>query len=86
MSYAINLKKGENIVLSKGLAKTRVGLGWDPNTSLSKHDYDLDAVALLLNGKDKLATHENFIYFNNLNSKCGSVLHQGDSLTGEGEG
>ena len=35
---------------------------------------------------DKFVENKDLIYFGNLKSKCGSVEHTGDNLTGEGDG
>ena len=35
---------------------------------------------------DKLQNKDDLIYFGNLKSKCGGVIHTGDNLTGEGDG
>jgi len=84
---SINLIKGQNINLSKeaaGLVIASLGLGWDAVASGKK--IDLDASALILNEQDKLAQEKNFVYFRNLKSPDGSVVHSGDNLTGEGDG
>lgn len=48
-------------------------------------DIDCDASAVLLvNGK--FETTEDTVYFGNLKHNSKSVIHQGDNLTGEGEG
>lgn len=84
---AISLTKGQKVDLTKthpGLTLIAVGLGWDVNAG-SGDKFDLDAVAIMLrNGK--FADTKDLIYFNNLNSTCGSVKHSGDNLTGAGDG
>jgi stress response protein SCP2 len=46
---------------------------------------DCDASAILLqNGK--LVDKSDVVYFANLRHKSGTIIHQGDNLTGEGEG
>ncbi len=83
-----------------GLAKIMVGLGWDQAKQSSgkkgilggllgksgSEEIDCDASVFLLGANDKFEAKENLIYFGNLTSKCGNVVHQGDNLTGEGEG
>lgn len=97
---AISLQKGQKVDLTKGnpgLSKIMVGLGWDPVKQQSKGllgslfgakdaDIDCDASVLMLNENDKLSSNSDLIYFGNLRSKCGSILHTGDNLTGEGDG
>ena len=47
---------------------------------------DCDASAILLDQNGKLTAKDRLIYFGNLKSRCGSVAHTGDNLTGAGEG
>lgn len=96
---AITLEKGQRIDLTKGkagLTNILVGLGWDPVSQgggfLGKlfgggggADVDCDASVLMLKN-DKFTENKDLIYFGNLKSKCGSVEHTGDNLTGEGDG
>ncbi|MEV4439142.1 TerD family protein [Streptomyces sp. NPDC049577] len=84
----VSLSKGGNVSLTKAapnLTAVVVGLGWDARTTTGT-DFDLDASALLTNDQGKVANDQNFVFFNNLKSPDGSVEHQGDNLTGEGEG
>ncbi len=85
---AISLQKGGNVSLSKeapGLAKLRFGLGWDAR-STDGSAFDLDASALVVGENGKVLDDKHFIFFNNLSDPAGSVVHQGDNLTGQGEG
>ena len=105
---AINLQKGQTINLEKDLydlSSVTIGLGWDVKeqkkgifSSLfggekKEADYDLDAIAFLLdaNGKvanmgDRRLVGGDVIFFNNLRHSSGNIWHTGDNLTGEGEG
>ncbi|MBG6221667.1 MULTISPECIES: TerD family protein [unclassified Janthinobacterium] len=85
---AISLQKGGNVNLSKeapNLKKIIVGLGWDPR-STDGATFDLDGSAFLLKTDGKVRGDSDFIFYNNLKSTDGSVLHTGDNTTGEGEG
>jgi tellurium resistance protein TerD len=85
---AVSLSKGGNVNLSKeapGLTKVALGLGWD-NRATDGADFDLDAVAFLVDASGKVTEDADFIFYNNLKSKCGSVQHMGDNTTGEGDG
>ena len=85
---AINLTKGGNVSLTSeapGLAVTHVGLGWDAQSS-NGEEYDLDASVIMVGADGKGLSADHFIYFNNLKSPDGSVVHTGDNLTGEGDG
>ncbi|MGY1784702.1 TerD family protein [Geodermatophilus sp. SYSU D00698] len=83
------LAKGGNVSLSKeapGLRAVNVGLGWDVNT-FSNFEYDLDASAIMLDASGRVTPDDSgFVFYNNLRSPDGSVLHTGDNLTGEGDG
>ncbi|CAM4095701.1 TerD family protein [Psychrobacter arenosus] len=85
---AISLTKGGNVNLSKeapGLTNMTIGLGWDPRAT-DGQDFDLDAIAFLLDESGKVRNDSDFIFFNNLKSGDGSVEHTGDNRTGEGDG
>ena len=85
---AISLTKGGNVNLSKeapNLTQMAIGLGWNPR-STDGQAFDLDAIAFLLNDSGKVRTDADFIFFNNLKSADGSVMHIGDNRTGEGDG
>lgn len=86
---AISLQKGQKVDLTKGnpgLTKIMVGLGWDTNKYDGGHDFDLDAAAFLTDESGKVTSDLDFVFYNNLKHQSGSVEHQGDNLTGEGEG
>ena len=86
---SVVLTKGGNVSLSKeapGLRAVNVGLGWDVAT-FSAAEYDLDASAIMVDANGRVTPgDEGFVFFNNLRSPDGSVVHTGDNLTGEGEG
>ncbi|MFT6806411.1 MAG: tellurium resistance protein TerD [Glaciecola sp.] len=84
----VSLTKGGNVSLEKvapGMTKMLAGLGWDCRAT-DGADFDLDASVFLLGENGKVIDDKSFIFYNNLKSVCGSVLHTGDNLTGEGEG
>jgi len=81
---AINLQKGQREVLNTG--SFIVGLGWDTNESSMGQDFDLDASIFILGENKKLISDQHFIFYNNLASADGAVVHTGDNLTGEGDG
>ncbi|MGZ4574926.1 MAG: TerD family protein [Mycobacteriaceae bacterium] len=87
---SVILSKGGNVSLTKeagsaGLAAVVVGLGWDVRTTTGV-DYDLDASALLCGANGKVLSDDHFVFYNNLTSPDGTVVHTGDNRTGEGEG
>lgn len=94
----INLQKGQKIDLTKGgggLRQVMVGLGWDEAQQRGgffapkPQPIDCDASAILCGANGKLIsnnTDESVVYFGNLRHYSGAVVHQGDNLTGEGDG
>ncbi|MCT4592853.1 MAG: TerD family protein [Anaeromicrobium sp.] len=98
---AVSLKKGQRVDLTKndpGLSKLMIGLGWDPVKSGGKGlmgglfgggsapNIDCDASVLMLDENGKIRDKKDIVYFANLKSKCGAVIHSGDNLTGDGDG
>lgn len=103
---AINLQKGQTINLEKSqydLSQVTIGLGWDVRKksggflgglfgSGDGGDYDLDAIAFLLNENGKVSNlgaklvGGDVIFFNNLKHPSGNIWLTGDNLTGDGDG
>ncbi len=84
----VSLSKGGNVSLTKeapGLTNIVVGLGWDVRSTTGA-DFDLDASAIACRSDGKVLSDGHFVFFNNLKSPDGAIEHQGDNLTGEGEG
>lgn len=85
---AITLGKGANISLAKvapGMTHAGVGLGWDPRRT-DGAPFDLDASAIIVDESGKALSDAHFVFYNNLQDPAGAVVHQGDNLTGEGDG
>ena len=85
----VSLQKGQKVSLTKdnpGLKKVVVGLGWDVNAFDTGGDFDLDAAAFLLNDTGRVGSSSDFVFYGNLSHPSGSVMHQGDNLTGVGDG
>lgn len=85
---AITLEKKKPISLAKekpGLRHIVAGLGWDEATINGKK-VDCDVSVFMLGSNGKLPEDEFFIFYNNLKSPDGSVVHLGDSRGGEGDG
>jgi len=81
---AINLQKGQRETINA--PKFTIGLGWDTNLSSTGSAFDLDASAFVLGENKKLLSDQHFIFFNNLKSPSGAIIHTGDNLTGDGDG
>ena len=85
---AISLQKGGNVNLSKeapSLKKLVIGLGWDPRAT-DGAAFDIDGSVFLLKADGKVRSDADFIFYNNLKSTDGSVVHLGDNTSGAGEG
>lgn len=90
---AISLSKGQRLSLEKETGRTLdrvvMGLGWDTHKRkglfgfLGGGDVDLDASAGLFDAQGNLLDQ---VWFQQLQSKDGSVRHSGDNVTGAGEG
>ena len=89
----VSLRKGEGISLAKtspGLRRVRIGLGWDVARKgglfgrfMASEDIDLDASCLMFDAAGALA---DTVWFRQLASRDGSIMHTGDNLTGAGDG
>lgn len=84
---AVSLQKGQKVSLKKDLnggadlGIIRMGLGWNVNPSAGT--VDLDASCGLYDDQKRQV---DVVWFRQLKSKCGSVKHSGDNLTGDGDG
>ena len=84
----VSLKKGGNISLTKeapGLTQVLAGLGWNKRTT-DGAAFDLDVSVFLLAENGKVRSDNDFVFYGNKDGDNGSVVHNGDNLTGEGEG
>jgi tellurium resistance protein TerZ len=92
---SVSLEKRQSVSLTKqtaSLSSIKIGLGWDPVKkkkglfgmfSSGADSIDLDASCVLLDASGSVI---DTIWFRNLKSSCGAVVHSGDNLTGEGDG
>lgn len=90
---AINLQKGQKVSLSKqysgALSKIVIGLGWDAEEiplgklQAGPEAIDLDASCLTFDDQNKVA---DIVYFGQLKSRDGSIVHTGDNRSGTGGG
>lgn len=91
----VSLQKGQTVRLEKSdggtLTRVAMGLGWDVRKAKgilgmfggSGGDIDLDASCLLYDADRRLVDE---IWFRQLASKDGSIVHSGDNRTGAGDG
>lgn len=98
----INLQKGQKIDLTKGnrtgLKRVMVGLGWDEAQrggffgnlfGVEPQPIDCDASVILCGANGKIVANDASkccVYFGNLRHSSGAIVHQGDNLTGAGDG
>ncbi len=90
---AVNLSKGQSVSLKKAdggsLKKVRMGLGWDAKKTRSlfgrekEQAIDLDASCLLFDASKRLVDQ---VWFRQLRSTDGALVHLGDNRTGAGDG
>lgn len=99
---SINLQKGQKIDLTKGgggLKKVMVGLGWDEVKKggggflgifkQQPQDIDCDASVIICGNNGKIVSNDIkqcVVYYGNLRHPSGAIVHQGDNLTGAGDG
>ena len=85
---AISLEKKKPISLVKekpGINNILAGLGWDSST-INGYPVDCDVSVFLLGANGKLVSDEYFVFYNNLSSPDGAVVHTGDNRDGAGDG
>ncbi len=90
---AVSLTKGQSVSLVKQgggtLSRVRMGLGWDAVKKKGlfggskSQSIDLDASALLFDSRGQLVDQ---VWFQQLRSSDGSLVHTGDNRTGAGDG
>jgi stress response protein SCP2 len=87
----IELSKGQEVALAtedgQPLTRLQLGLGWDKERTAGyigtgAPHVDLDASAVQFAGGQLF----DLAFYNHLETRDGSVVHQGDNLTGHGEG
>jgi tellurium resistance protein TerZ len=94
---SISLQKNQVVSLAKeapSLTRLHIGLGWDPIKKKAgflsgilggggADSIDLDASVIVTDVNKKIIDE---IWFQNLKSRDGSIVHSGDNLTGQGDG
>jgi tellurium resistance protein TerZ len=91
---SVNLQKGQKISLDKEaggtLTKITMGLGWDAVKSKGIFGFggktetiDLDASCVMFDEANKPV---DIVWFRQLKSRDGSIVHTGDNRTGAGDG
>ena len=91
---AVSLSKGQKISLEKTtgstLARVIMGVGWDAKKTggflgwgKTAQEIDLDASCVMFDANGAVV---DTVWFKQLQSKDGSIVHTGDNRTGAGEG
>jgi len=90
---SVSLSKGQRVSLTKPgggtLTRVRMGLGWDAIKKRGlfggskSQSIDLDASCLIFDASGHLVDQ---VWFNQLQSKDGAIVHTGDNRTGAGDG
>lgn len=88
-SMTVNLSKGGKVDLGKEaggtLTKVRIGLGWDVRRT-DGQAYDLDASVIAVGADGACLGTDWFVFYNNRKAPGDVIVHQGDNLTGSGDG
>lgn len=82
------IEKGDDVNLMEKdptMSHVLIGVGWVLN-AFDADTLDLDASCFLLNNQGKTVKDEDFIFYNNLEARDGAIVHNGDNLTGAGDG
>lgn len=85
---SLTLTKGGNLSLSKAaptMTTAQIGLGWEVRATDGR-PFDLDASAFLLDAGGRVRSDGDMVFYNQLKSLCGAVVHQGDNRNGQGDG
>ncbi|WP_375500126.1 TerD family protein [uncultured Jatrophihabitans sp.] len=81
----VSLVKGSRVSLVKSgappLAQVTMGLGWDPARGRGNIDLDASVIAFDHTGKER-----EVVFFAHKKGFKGAIRHQGDNLTGKGDG
>ena len=91
---SVNLQKGQKISLDKeaggALSRVVMGLGWDAikkkglfGFGAKTESVDLDASCVMFDDANRTV---DIVWFRQLKSQDGSIVHTGDNRTGAGEG
>ena len=80
------LRKGEKYSITKNhpsAVSLRAGIGWDFSGNVA---YDIDIEAFMLNDTEKVPDDSWIVFYGQLKSPDGAVIHRGDSANGQNFG
>ncbi len=84
----VKVNRGEQIDIIQAdpeLTDLRVGLGWDAVDN-GDAEMDLDAAIFMLGSDNRVRSSRDLIFYNQMESECGSIKLGGDNRTGVGDG
>ncbi|MDR1962711.1 MAG: TerD family protein [Planctomycetaceae bacterium] len=81
---SVSIKKSKTAE-EDSLNNVKVMLSWFVRKDSVYGSFDLDISAFLLGKEDKVDCNENFIFYGNTKSLCGSVVHSGDDTSGDND-
>lgn len=82
------IEKGEEVNLTSKdptMKNVIIAVGWQLN-SFDADALDIDVSCFLLNNDGKTRMDEDFVFYNNLQDIDEAVVHNGDNITGAGDG
>ncbi|MBH0779597.1 TerD family protein [Nocardia bovistercoris] len=79
----VRLQRGQSEELRDSGPRVSVTIGW--RTRPGGVDMDLDASAIVVDGRGKAVSDEHFVFYNNLRSPDGAVVHSGAEHLGAAE-
>jgi tellurium resistance protein TerD len=84
--HKVNLGDDVNLLQKDpALRKICVGFGWDIE-SFNTDAVDFDVSLFLIGKDDKTRNDDDFVFYNQMETLDGGVIHHGDSRTGAGDG
>ena len=81
MPQSVLLKRGGNVPLKRVdplLTQLAVKLGWQA-TSQAGGELELDGMTFMLTAHNEVRSDYDLIFYNNLQSRCGAVIHDGST-------
>jgi tellurium resistance protein TerD len=81
----VQLGKGTGAEASSRLRRALIGLGWQARSTRGE-PFDLDLSIFALGTDGKVPSEDYFVFYHQLSSPCGAIVHSGDERVGDKEG